>query len=170
MIINLSSDGQPYTIQPWYLNFRRMISSTVCSFQTFLWKESCHDTALVKCQIESSFVPIQDVALKINLKRWTIEKGGERGSEKSMLMVRHDDDDDKVLHLRDDIDRLYEARKEVGSGLANIKHFVHTSIQRLTIYLGRNWHKVLLFRRGGGRTPTALLANAGHRITKCNME
>ena len=41
-----------------------------------------------------SNVPIQDVAFKTYQKRWTIEKGGERGSGISVLMVRHDDDDD----------------------------------------------------------------------------
>ena len=40
------------------------------------------------------YVPIQDVALKTNRKRWTIEKGGRRGSGKSAPVARHDDDDD----------------------------------------------------------------------------
>ncbi len=39
-------------------------------------------------------MPIQDVALKICQKQWTIEKGGEKGSGISVLMVRHDDDND----------------------------------------------------------------------------
>ena len=39
-----------------------------------------------------SSVPIRDVALKTCQKRWTIEKGGEKGSGISVLMVRHDDD------------------------------------------------------------------------------
>ena len=39
-------------------------------------------------------MPIQDVALKANRKRWTIEKAGGRGSGISILMVWHDDDDD----------------------------------------------------------------------------
>ena len=38
----------------------------------------------------NSSVPIQDVALKTYLKRWTIEKGGGR----SMLMELHNDDGD----------------------------------------------------------------------------
>ena len=42
----------------------------------------------------NSSVPIQDVALKTYRERWTIEKGGKRGSGISMLMVRHDDGDD----------------------------------------------------------------------------
>ena len=43
----------------------------------------------------SSSVPIQDVVLKTYQKQWTIEKGGERGLEISVLMARrHDDDDD----------------------------------------------------------------------------
>ena len=45
-----------------------------------------------------SSVPIRDVALKTSLKQWTIEKGGEKGSEIFVLMAWHDDDnDDDVL-------------------------------------------------------------------------
>ena len=40
----------------------------------------------------NSFVPIQDVALKTYRKRWTIEGDGRRGSGRSVLMARHDDD------------------------------------------------------------------------------
>ena len=39
-------------------------------------------------------MPIQDVALKTNWKRWTIKKGDGRGSGRSVLMARDDDDDD----------------------------------------------------------------------------
>ena len=42
----------------------------------------------------NSSVPIKDVALKIYRMRWTIVKGGGRGSGKSVLMAPHDDDDD----------------------------------------------------------------------------
>ncbi len=48
-------------------------------------------------QLESvynSSVQIQDVALKAYRKRWTIERDGGVGSERSVLMARHDDDDD----------------------------------------------------------------------------
>ena len=45
----------------------------------------------------NSSVPIQDVALKTYRKRWTIEKGGGRGSDRSLLMVRHDDDERTAL-------------------------------------------------------------------------
>ena len=41
----------------------------------------------------SSYVRIQDVALKTCQRRWTIGKSGERGSGISMLAARHDDDD-----------------------------------------------------------------------------
>ena len=43
--------------------------------------------------IYNSSVLIQDVALKTYQERWTIETGGERESERSMLSMRHDDDD-----------------------------------------------------------------------------
>ena len=48
-------------------------------------------------QLEPTFnssVPIQDVAWKTSRKRWTIEKGGEIGSGRSVLAGRHDDHDD----------------------------------------------------------------------------
>ena len=38
----------------------------------------------------NSSVAIQDVALKTNRERWTIEKGGGRGLERSALVARHD--------------------------------------------------------------------------------
>ena len=41
----------------------------------------------------NSSVPIQDVALKTYQERGTIEMGGGRGSKRSVLAVRHDDDD-----------------------------------------------------------------------------
>ena len=42
----------------------------------------------------SSSVRIRGVALKTRRKRWTIGRGGERGSGISMQMARQDDDDD----------------------------------------------------------------------------
>ena len=42
----------------------------------------------------SSSVPIRYVAPKTYRKQWRIEKGGERGSGRSLLIARHDDDDD----------------------------------------------------------------------------
>ena len=42
----------------------------------------------------SSSVVIRDVVLKTCRKQWTIEKGGGKGSGISVLIARHDDDDD----------------------------------------------------------------------------
>ena len=50
-----------------------------------------------KDQLEPTYhssVPIQDVTLRTCQKRWTIEKGGRRGSGISVLAARHDGDDD----------------------------------------------------------------------------
>ena len=49
--------------------------------------------------IYNSSVPIQDVALKNYRKRWTIEKGGRRGSGRSALVARHDDNDSRSVNL-----------------------------------------------------------------------
>ena len=46
------------------------------------------------------------------------------------LMTMH-----KPLHPRDDVDRLYVARKEGGRGLASVEDSVDTSIQRLEDYI-----------------------------------
>ena len=43
----------------------------------------------------SSYVRIQDVALKPCQKRWTIGRSGESGSGISVLEARYDDDDDE---------------------------------------------------------------------------
>ena len=44
----------------------------------------------------------------------------------------------KVLHPRDDVDRLYVSRKEGGRGLASIEDSVDASIQRLEDYIEKN--------------------------------
>ena len=41
--------------------------------------------------IYNSSVPIQDIAWKTSRERWTIETGGERGVERSVLAAQHDD-------------------------------------------------------------------------------
>ena len=41
----------------------------------------------------------------------------------------------KVLHPRDDVDRLYISRKEGGRGLASTEDSVEASIQRLEDYI-----------------------------------
>ena len=42
----------------------------------------------------NSSVLIEDVALKTDWKRWMIEKGGVRGSGRTVLVAWHNDDDD----------------------------------------------------------------------------
>ena len=54
--------------------------------------EQRHDDQLEP--IYNSSVPIQDVAWKANRERWMIEKDGARGSGRSALVARHDDNDD----------------------------------------------------------------------------
>ena len=44
----------------------------------------------------------------------------------------------KVLHPRDDVDRLYVSRKEGGRGLANIENSVDVSIQRFEEYIQKH--------------------------------
>ena len=44
----------------------------------------------------SSYVWIQDVALKTSLRRWTVGRSGERGSGISVLAAQHDEDDDPI--------------------------------------------------------------------------
>ena len=53
-------------------------------------------------------VPIQDVALKTYRKRWTIEKGGGKGSGRSLLMARQDD----YIYIEECIFRKQDIIKE----------------------------------------------------------
>ena len=46
--------------------------------------------------IYNSSVSIQDIALRTSQEQWTIETGGERGSERSVLAARLDDDETSV--------------------------------------------------------------------------
>ena len=48
----------------------------------------------------SSSVMIWDVALRTYQKRWLIGRSGERGSGISVLVARHDDDDDIYKHTQ----------------------------------------------------------------------
>ena len=50
----------------------------------------------------SSTVRIRDVALKTCQKRWTIGRNGERGSGISVLVARHDNDDDDDIKAKID--------------------------------------------------------------------
>ena len=42
--------------------------------------------------IYNSSVPMQDIPLKTFQEQWMIETGGERGSGRSVLVARHDED------------------------------------------------------------------------------
>ena len=44
----------------------------------------------------------------------------------------------KALHPKDDVDRLYEQKKEEGRRLASIEDSVDTSIQRLEDYIEKH--------------------------------
>ena len=65
----------------------------------------------------SSCVRIQDVVLKTCLGRWTIGRGGERGSGISVLPARYDDDDDdensfQMFWRTNDIKAKIDKRKQ----------------------------------------------------------
>ena len=62
----------------------------------------------------------------------------------------------KTLHHRDDVDRLFESRKEGGRGLVSIEDSVDTSMQRPEDYIKKiveeeNWlqpPEIILTTRG----------------------
>ena len=57
----------------------------------------------------SNYVRTQDVTLKTCRRRWMIERSGERGSGISVLVARHDDDDDDLTY-RWDPNRYYYSK------------------------------------------------------------
>ena len=65
-----------------------------------LWTPSQDD------QLEPTYnssVTIRDVALRTCQKQWTIGRGRERGSGRSVLIVQHDDDDENSTDVIHDI-------------------------------------------------------------------
>ncbi len=65
--------------------------------------------------------------------KWTRDELKQMDQRTRKLMTMH-----KALHPRDDIDRLYESRKEGGRGLSSIEDSVDASIQRLEDYIGKH--------------------------------
>ena len=59
----------------------------------------------------------------------------------------------KVLHPREDVDRLYDSRKEGGRGSACIENSVDASIQRLEDYIQKHdWGLIAAIRNGTDNT------------------
>ena len=69
---------------------------------------------------------------------WTRDELKQMDQRTRKLLTMH-----KVLHPRDNIDRLYVSRKEGGRGLACIEDCVDASIQQFEDYIGK--HKRGLF-------------------------
>ena len=65
--------------------------------------------------------------------KWTREKLIQMDQRTRKLMTIH-----KVLHLRDDIDRLYGSRKKGGRELTSIKDSIDASIQGLKEYIKKS--------------------------------
>ena len=62
--------------------------------------------------------------------KWIKEKLKQMGQRTRKLMSMH-----KVLHPRDDVDRLHMSRREGGRGLASIEDSIDASILRLKDYI-----------------------------------
>ena len=65
--------------------------------------------------------------------KWTREELKQMDQRTRKLMTMH-----KALHPRDDVDRLYVSRKQVGRRLASIEDTVDVSIQRLEDYIEKH--------------------------------
>ena len=60
----------------------------------------------------SRYVRIRDVDLKTCQERWMIGRSGERGSGISVLVARHDDDDDiYIVKAKKKFDRVFDSIK-----------------------------------------------------------
>ena len=65
--------------------------------------------------------------------KWTRDELKQMDQRTRKLMTMH-----QALHPRDDVDRLYDSRKEGGRGLASIEDSVDASIQRLEDFTQKN--------------------------------
>ena len=102
----------------------------------------------------SNSVPIQGVALRICWKQWTIGKCGERRSGISMLLERHDNDDDMlvVVHWSLSNSKSPQVSRTLHSILADLNNaivriisilYVSFSMKKFTSFLFLvSYHKV----------------------------
>ena len=65
--------------------------------------------------------------------KWTLDELKQIDQRTRKLMTLH-----KALYPKDDVDRLYESRKEGGRGLASIEGCDDASIQRLEDYIEKH--------------------------------
>ena len=65
--------------------------------------------------------------------KWTRDELKQMDQRTRKLITMH-----KASHPRDDVDRLYESRKEGGRGLASIEDSVDASIQRFENYIEKH--------------------------------
>ena len=63
----------------------------------------------------SSSVKIRDVALRTSRKRWTIGRGGKKGSRISMLIAQHDDNDEVLSIGQIDLFEMTKLHWYIGS-------------------------------------------------------
>ena len=80
--------------------------------------------------------------------KWTRDELKWMVQRTRKLMTMH-----KTLHPGDDVDRLYESRKEGGRGLASIEDSVDASIQRLEDYIEKHeWGLITAIRNDTDNT------------------
>ena len=70
--------------------------------------------------------------------KWTTDELKQIVQRTRKLMTMH-----KVLHLRDNVDRLYVSRKEGGRGLVSIEDSVDASIQRSEDYIQKHDRRLI---------------------------
>ena len=76
--------------------------------------------------------------------KWTRDELKQMDQRTRKLMTMY-----KALHSRDDVDRLYVARKEGGRGLASIEDSVNVSIQRFEDYIEKYKRGLITAIRNG---------------------
>ena len=82
----------------------------------------------------SSYVRILDVALKTSQRRWTIGRGGKRGSGISVPVARHDDDDEiqPVLPMQE---QFHQSHQLAWQNADCFKHYCLTEPMFKFIYI-----------------------------------
>ena len=99
-------------IKIWYLRKTRKLLETNLSSRNLI--KGINTWALLLLRYSRTFV------------KWTREELKQMDQRARKIMIMH-----KVLHPRDNVDRLYVSRKEGGRGLSSIEDSVDASIQRL---------------------------------------
>ena len=100
-------------------------------------------------RIYNSYVLVQGIALKTSREQWTIETGGERGSGRSVLAARYDNDDSglTLLYFLKHKSNTLLATKKYLAGVAPYGYVKCLRTDNGTVFTSEPFQRLLVLNR-----------------------